>query len=77
MTFTNSLPSRRKELEIRELTGSLGEALDCLESDDSFLKEVFGSSVLDAYYDIKREEQLQLNLRPHPYEFYRYLDSLG
>lgn len=67
-------PSRRKELEIRELPGSLGEALECLESDDSFLKDVFGSSVLDAYYEIKRDEQLQLNLRPHPYEFYRYLD---
>jgi glutamine synthetase len=67
-------PARRKELAIGELPGSLGESLDCLQSDDGFLKGVFGSSVLDAYYDIKREEQLQLNLRPHPYEFYRYLD---
>jgi glutamine synthetase len=67
-------PSRRKELAIRELPGSLSEALDALESDDEFLRGVFGSSVLDAYAEIKREEQLQLNLRPHPYEFYRYLD---
>jgi glutamine synthetase len=35
---------------------------------------VFGSSVLDVWHELKREEQLQLNLRPHPYEFYRYLD---
>ena len=67
-------PAKRKELEIRELPGSLGEALECLSSDDGFLREVFGSSVLDVWHEIKREEQLQLNLRPHPYEFYRYLD---
>jgi len=67
-------PARRKELEIRELPGSLGEALECLSSDDTFLREVFGSSVLDVWHELKREEQLQLNLRPHPYEFYRYLD---
>ena len=67
-------PARRKELGIRELPGSLGEALECLSSDDGFLKSVFGSSVLDTWHELKREEQLQLNLRPHPYEFYRYLD---
>ncbi len=67
-------PARRRELAIRELPGSLGEALDCLHSDDGFLKPVFVPSVLEAYTEIKREEQLELNLRPHPYEFYRYLD---
>jgi glutamine synthetase len=67
-------PAQRKELGIRELPGSLTEALDCLKSDDAFLKPVFGSSVLEVYDELKREEQLQLNLRPHPYEFYRYLD---
>lgn len=67
-------PARRKELGVRELPGSLGESLECLSSDDTFLKGVFGSSVLEMWHDLKREEQLQLNLRPHPYEFYRYLD---
>ena len=67
-------PAKRRELEIRELPGSLGEALDCLASDSEFLKPVFPASVLEAFVEIKREEQLQLNLRPHPYEFYRYLD---
>ncbi|HKS59612.1 MAG TPA: type I glutamate--ammonia ligase [Thermoplasmata archaeon] len=66
--------TRRRELNIRELPGSLGEALDCLKSDREFLKPVFADSVLEVYEEIKREEQLQLNLRPHPYEFYRYLD---
>ena len=67
-------PAKRKEHRIRELPGSLGESLDCLESDRDFLKPAFVNSLIDAYIEIKREEQLELNLRPHPYEFYRYLD---
>ncbi len=67
-------PTKRRQLEIRELPGSLGEALDCLESDRDFLKPAFPASLLDTYVELKREEQLELNLRPHPYEFYRYLD---
>ncbi|HEV2317841.1 MAG TPA: type I glutamate--ammonia ligase [Thermoplasmata archaeon] len=67
-------PAKRRELQIRELPGSLGEALECLASDGEFLKPVFPASLLEAYHEIKRDEQLQLNLRPHPYEFYRYLD---
>ena len=66
--------AKRKELQIRELPGSLGEALDCLESDRDFLKPAFASSLIDTYIEMKREEQLELNLRPHPYEFYRYMD---
>jgi glutamine synthetase len=67
-------PERRKELEIRELPGSLGESLDELESDHAFLRPAFSSSLIDTYIELKRHEQLELNLRPHPYEFYRYLD---
>ncbi len=66
--------TKRKQLQIRELPGSLGEALDCLESDRDFLKPAFADSLLDTYIELKREEQLELNLRPHPYEFYRYMD---
>ncbi len=66
--------AQRKERGIRELPGSLGEALDCLQSDRAFLKPAFADSLLDTYVEMKREEQLELNLRPHPYEFYRYLD---
>jgi glutamine synthetase len=66
--------AQRKKLEIRELPGSLGEALDCLESDRAFLKPAFADSLLDTYIELKRTEQLELNLRPHPYEFYRYFD---
>jgi glutamine synthetase len=67
-------PQRRRELEIRELPGSLGEALECLASDSEFLRPAFPKSLLETWAELKREEQLQLNLRPHPYEFYRYAD---
>jgi glutamine synthetase len=67
-------PARRRELGVGELPGSLSESLDCLASDSEYLKGIFPNSLLEAYTEIKREEQLQLNLRPHPYEFYRYLD---
>ncbi len=67
-------PAKRKQLRIRELPGSLSESLDCLASDRDFLKPAFAGSLIDTYIEMKREEQLELNLRPHPYEFYRYLD---
>ncbi len=67
-------PAQRREREIRELPGSLSEALDCLDSDEEFLHPVFPKSLLETYAEMKRDEQLQLNLRPHPYEFYRYAD---
>jgi len=66
---------RRKELGVRELPGSLREALDELETDNSFLKGIFDDELLGRYIEIKRDEQLQVNLRPTPYEFYKYLDS--
>ncbi|MGD0249355.1 MAG: type I glutamate--ammonia ligase [Thermoplasmata archaeon] len=66
--------AKRRELRIRELPGSLGEALDCLESDRAFLKPAFSNSLLETYIETKRQEQLELNLRPHPYEFYKYFD---
>ena len=67
-------PARRRMLGIRELPGSLSEALEELASDGEFLRPVFPASLLETYEELKRDEQLQLDLRPHPYEFYRYLD---
>ncbi|MGQ0537202.1 MAG: type I glutamate--ammonia ligase [Methanobacteriota archaeon] len=65
---------RRKQLGVRELPGALGEALDELESDSSFLDDVFPKDLIAKYIDLKRDEDLQNRLRPTPYEFYRYLD---
>ncbi len=67
--------SKRKEMGIRELPRSLGEALDDLESDSDFLKPVFGREVLDTYIDLKRSECRMISAYPHPIEIYQYLDG--
>lgn len=57
--------------------GSLGEALDALEADHDFLLEggVFTPDVIETWIEYKRKEEVdQVNLRPHPYEFYMYYD---
>ena len=66
--------ARRRELGVRSLPGSLGEALDELETDDSFLEGVFTPDIISKYIELKRDEDGQNRLRPTPYEFYRYLD---
>ncbi|AAY80804.1 type I glutamate--ammonia ligase [Sulfolobus acidocaldarius] len=66
---------KKRSLKIRELPGSLDEALNELESDNEFLKPVFNSSILQAYLDLKKEEAKMMQLYPHPMEIYQYLDS--
>ncbi len=65
---------KRKELGVRELPGSLGESLAELQSDKDFLHGVFSDDLIHSYIELKKEEQLQANLRPTAYEFYRYLE---
>jgi len=67
--------AKRKEYGIRELPGSLKEAVDYLLTDYMFLKGVFTQDVIDTYAEIKLGEHLQTSLRPSPYEFYAYLDA--
>jgi glutamine synthetase len=67
-------PERRRQLGIKELPGSLAEALDELESDHTYLNGIFTSDLLETFIEIKREESKQQSLRPTPYEFYLYLD---
>jgi len=70
------LPPEEKA-QIPQVPGSLGEALDCLEADHEFLLQgdVFTEDAIQTWLDYKREEEvLQVNLRPHPYEFYLYYD---
>jgi glutamine synthetase len=66
---------QRKELRIRELPRSLDEALDELESDNSFLKPIFNDTIISEYIDLKRNESRVLATYPHPMEIYYYLDS--
>ena len=54
--------------------GSLGEALDALETDHDFLLAggVFTSDLLDSYIEGKRAEVDAINMHPHPMEFQLY-----
>lgn len=54
--------------------GSLGEALDALETDNDFLLAggVFTRDLLESYVELKRGEIDEVNLRPHPMEFELY-----
>lgn len=51
--------------------------LEALERDHAWLLEgdVFTPDVLETWVAYKREKELQeVNIRPHPYEFYLYFD---
>jgi glutamine synthetase len=68
-------PSEKRE--IKQTPGSLGEVLSALEADHQFLLKggVFTTDLIETWIAYKRERELeQVNLRPHPYEFYLYYD---
>jgi glutamine synthetase len=67
-------PERRKQLGIKELPGSLKESVQCLESDNEFLKPIFSADVIEKIIELDLSGHLQVSLRPHPYEFYLYFD---
>jgi glutamine synthetase len=57
--------------------GSLGEALDALQTDSKFLVagDVFTKDVIDTYVAYKRSHEIsEIRMRPHPYEFVLYYD---
>jgi len=62
--------------KIKQLPGTLHEALDELKSDHKFLLEgnVFTQDVLDTWFEKKHDEIQQVSLRPHPWEYYLYHD---
>ena len=63
--------------EIKQVPGSLPEALAALEADHAFLLEggVFTRDVLETWVEMKRTKEIDpVRLRPHPYEFYLYYD---
>ena len=65
---------QRKKHGIGELPKSLGESLDQLERDSGFLKPVFGTSLLDTYVSLKREEVKTIAQYPNAIELSHYLD---
>ena len=70
------LPPEEKAL-VKQVPGSLAEALDELESDHEFLLkgDVFTKDVIETWLEYKRRAEVaQVNIRPHPYEFFLYYD---
>jgi len=59
---------------IHTVPGSLGEALAALEADHGFLLagDVFNTSLIESYLEVKQEEVDAVNLRPHPLEYEMY-----
>ncbi|MDD3804093.1 MAG: hypothetical protein PHW02_06915, partial [bacterium] len=53
---------------------SIFEALQALKDDHEFLLKgkVFSKQMIEAYIDYKEREGLEMNKRPHPYEFELY-----
>jgi glutamine synthetase len=63
---------------IRQVPGSLGDALLALESDNAFLRkgDVFTDDVIQTWIEYKRTREIDtIKLRPHPWEFYLYFDT--
>ncbi len=60
--------------EIPTVCGSLREAIDCLNADRDFLKEggVMDDDQIDAYIELKAEENERYEMTPHPVEFDMY-----
>ena len=59
---------------IETVPGSLAEALAALEADHDFLLagDVFNTSLIESYLEVKQEEVDAVNLRPHPLEYEMY-----
>ena len=62
---------------IRQVPGSLDQALAELERDYEFLLRggVFTEDLIGTWLDYKRNDVDALRLRPHPHEFFLYMDA--
>ena len=63
--------------QIPTVSGSLREALASLNADREFLKAggVFDDDQIDAYIELKMEENMRYELTPHPVEYDMYYSS--
>ena len=68
--------SAEKRATIKRLPTSLEEAVQCLESDQDFLKRdgVFDDLLIADWIKFKRAEDYEIRIRPHPYEIEKYFD---
>ena len=60
--------------QVPTVCGSLQEAIDSLKADHEFLTKgnVFSADQIDAYLDLKQEEQDRYRMSPHPVEYDMY-----
>lgn len=65
---------RRNALGVKELPSSLKESIECLKSDDDFLRPIFAKEMIEAIVENGFKEYGEVNRRPHPHEFYLYYD---
>jgi len=64
----------REQKGIKELPTNLKEASEALSSDNKYLKQIFPNEVIEYLINNAYNEHNEISMRPHPYEFYRYLD---
>ncbi|WP_297322614.1 type I glutamate--ammonia ligase [uncultured Bartonella sp.] len=67
-----------KELKkIPTVSGSLREALQCLDKDRAFLKAgaVFDDDQIDSFIELKMDEVMRFEMTPHPIEFDMYYSA--
>ena len=64
----------KREMGIRELPGSLKEAVESLLSDNEYLKPVFDKELIDTIAELELKDYGKVESMPHPYEFYLYFD---
>lgn len=65
---------KRRALGIKSLPRNLWEATEELESDNSYLKPVMSSDVIEKLIEKERRDVTEVEMRPHPYEFQLYFD---
>jgi len=67
-------PERRRQLGLKELPGSLKEAVEHLQSDHEYLEPIFSRDVIDKIVENGLKDYVEVVMRPHPYEFHLYFD---
>jgi glutamine synthetase len=65
---------RRRQMGIRQLPGSLKEAVEHLKSDNDYLKPIFSEDTIETIMEMENKEQMEVSIRPHPHEFHLYFD---
>ena len=62
--------------KVKQVPGSLQEAIACLEEDHEFLLkgDVFTKDLIETWIKLKKKEIDAIRLRPHPYEYFMYYD---